>query len=63
MDYLVNQRTPTITANFPSRSHGRNGRVLAYAAVALIAMLATIYFAFGGPGMTEDQIALAAVWP
>jgi hypothetical protein len=36
--------------------------MLGYAAFAIIA-LAAIYFASGGPGVTESQLAIVTVFP
>jgi hypothetical protein len=62
---IVDRRTPPIAPDLASRGPVRSndGWILPYVAVALIALLATIYFASAGPGMTEAQLAAAAVWP
>jgi hypothetical protein len=59
---FVDRHTPITAANLAPRTQRSDGWVLAYAAVALFAILLTVYFASDAPGMTDEQIAVAAVW-
>ena len=52
---------PVIRLHFAGLTHNHWIRV-GYIAFALIAV-ATIYFASTGSGLTEAELAMAAVWP
>ncbi len=49
------------SSNHSTRSN--NSWLIAYAAVALIAMAASVYLAAAGPGMNEAEITIAAALP
>lgn len=58
---FAERRTPAVPSHFAAR--GYDGWImLGYAAFAIIA-LAAIYFASGGPGVTEADLAIATVMP
>ncbi len=55
------ERTSIVSSNFGIRGNG--WAKLAYAAVAVIAIVASIYLASNGPGMSDGDLAVAAVMP
>ena len=60
MDFAA-RRTPAVPSHFGARDY--DGWVMfGYVAFAIIALVA-IYFASGGPGLTEAEIAIATIMP
>ena len=58
---FAERRTPAVPSQFAAR--GYDGWItLGYVAFAIIA-LAAIYFASGGPGVTETDLVVATVLP
>jgi hypothetical protein len=55
------ERTPAIPSPLPGRNY--DGWIMLGYAVCAVVALATIYLAFGGPGSTEADLAIATAMP